>query len=587
MRMDLGLTQTLKQIQTLSPQMYMSMEILCLNSLDLEDRIETELENNVALELKDSEGSSDDDSRADGAEGATAERADEGSAADELFDRKVEQWDQLARDEYDSGPRRRSAFDGEKDDKLEALNNTEGRPLSLAQHLEEQLHLISDENLLLEFGVETEEVELIRELGAEILYNLDERGYLLFPIDEIHRGLLERLGAPLPEEPAAETGSDGAPAEAGSIGEAGPIGTGSAASPEPVSGEDPADAFGAASLGVSMRDLAPAAADVPEADPSDASLEEVIPGPREVITSERMIKALKIVRGLDPPGIGGIDLKECLLLQLERDRQPYPIETKIISDHLDDLANNRLPKIAKALGITIDDVKTAAETISSLNPIPGKLYGGQPPQYIKPDVLVEEVNGRYEVQVLSNYLPRLKVSEYYLALYKRSRKDPELKKFIKKKLESAEWLLAAIRQRQSTLERIAREVVEIQEGFLTSGLSHLKPLKMVDVAERVGVHVSTVSRAISGKYMQSPQGLHALKFFFTGGAQKSDGTMEARGSVIQRIKDLVEQEDKQHPLSDKNIVSKLMESGIGISRRTVTKYREAENIPSSRQRRAY
>ena len=239
------------------------------------------------------------------------------------------------------------------------------------------------------------------------------------------------------------------------------------------------------------------------------------------------------------------------------------------------------------LGITIDDVKTAAETISSLNPIPGKLYGGQPPQYIKPDVLVEEVNGRYEVQVLSNYLPRLKVSEYYLALYKRSRKDPELKKFIKKKLESAEWLLAAIRQRQSTLERIAREVVEIQEGFLTSGLSHLKPLKMVDVAERVGVHVSTVSRAISGKYMQSPQGLHALKFFFTGGAQKSDGTMEARGSVIQRIKDLVEQEDKQHPLSDKNIVSKLMESGIEISRRTVTKYREAENIPSSRQRRAY
>jgi len=162
-----------------------------------------------------------------------------------------------------------------------------------------------------------------------------------------------------------------------------------------------------------------------------------------------------------------------------------------------------------------------------------------------------------------------------------------LKKFVKKKLESAEWLIAAIRQRQSTLQRIAKEIVGIQSGFLDHGISHLKPLKMVEVAERVGVHVSTISRAISAKYIQTPRGIFEMKFFFTGGAVKTDGTMEARGSVIQRIKEHIENEDKRNPLSDIDIVKKLEGSDIKLSRRTVTKYREAEGIPSSRQRRAY
>ncbi len=507
MRMDLGLTQTIKQIQTLSPQMYMSMEILCLNSLDLEDRIETELENNVALELGESPPAGQE---TEAEKPETEPRATEDPLGDDAsFDRKVEQWDEIAREEYYSGMRpRASSFDGERDDKLEALNNTEGKPASLQEHLEEELHLLRADELN---GVDLDGVDLddLIELCLEIVYNLDSRGYLMYPIEDIHQGLVARL--------REEEGDEAA----------------------------------------------------------------------ERLTLDLMKRALQVVQSLDPPGIGGQDLKECLLLQLRRDSQAYPIETRIIESHLDDLANNRLPKIAKALGITIDETKTAAETIASLNPIPGKLFGGEPPQFIKPDVMVEEVNERLEVRVESDYLPRLRVSDYYRNLYKQSRKDPEVKKFIKKKLESAEWLLSAIRQRQSTLERIAREIVKIQEGFFRNGISHLKPLKMVDVAERVGVHVSTISRAISGKYVQSPQGLHELKFFFTGGAQKSDGTLEARGSVIQRIKDFVAQEDKKSPLSDIDIVRKLEESGIQISRRTVTKYREAEGIPSSRQRRAY
>src|SRR5262249_6701199 len=153
-------------------------------------------------------------------------------------------------------------------------------------------------------------------------------------------------------------------------------------------------------------------------------------------------------------------------LQLRRDGQSYPIETAIIENHLDDLGNNRLPKIAKALGIAVEEVKAASETIASLNPIPGKLLGGEPARLIKPDVIVEELDGKYEVRVESEHLPRLQVSSYYRDLYRSSAsKDPELKKFVKKKLESAEWLIAAIRQRQSTLQRIAQEIVEIQSGF--------------------------------------------------------------------------------------------------------------------------
>ncbi len=571
MRMDLGLTQTIKQIQTLSPQMYMSMEILCLNSLDLEDRIETELEENVALELSekvkedDREGMVDSGSP-EGEEGGPPDVAappvetDTEESTDE-FDRKVEQWDRYAREEYDFRSGLRSSYDDEKDEKFEALNNTEGRPMSLQEYLEQQVHLLSGEIL-------GENPEILIKLCVAIIYNIDDRGYLMYPPEEIYQSLLEECKKreekvpPIQSKPAGTVdgqtevpgGSEGNPREGAQLGEA--------ASPSP-----------------------PPVQEVQES-PAGKELEEFQkfdqPPSRELFQ-----RALEIVQSLEPPGVGGQDLKECLLLQLKRDVQTYPVETQIIENHLDDLANNRLPKIAKALGISVDDVKVSADTIASLNPIPGKLFGGQPPRFIRPDVVVEEVNGHYEVRVDTESVPRLQVSSYYRELYRNSVKDAELKKFIKKKLESAEWLISAIRQRQSTLQRIAEEIVEIQKGFLDHGISHLQPLKMVDVADRVGVHVSTISRAISGKYIQTPRGIFELKFFFTGGAMKTDGTMEARGSVIQRIKDLIASEDKRNPFSDIDIVKKLEGYDIKISRRTVTKYREAENIPSSRQRRAY
>ena len=504
MRMELGLSQqqTIKQIQTLSPQMYMSMEILCLNSLDLEERIETELQNNETLELQEQQTPRESP---DGAETGAGEDRERPLTSDASFEQRMEQWDRFSHEEY-GGSRGGARFSGERDEKLDALSNTEGRPITLQEHLEEQVHLLDDAQILAVIGREVsvtigpdlaEEIHEIRSLCTDIVYNIDNRGYLMYDLEEIR-----------------------------------------------VSLEDP---------------------------PALSRLED----------------ALKVVQSLDPPGLGGRGLEECLLLQLSRDRQSYPMEEAIIREHLKDLGHNRYPKIAKALGISIDDVKTAAENIASLDPLPGRIYGGETPPFIKPDVVVDEVEGEYEVRVESGYLPRLQVSPHYRSLYREARSNPDLKKYLKRKLDGADWLISAIRQRQSTLERIAREVVGVQRGFLDHGISHLKPLKMVEIAERVGVHVSTISRAISGKYVQTPRGIYPLKFFFTRGATKSDGSTEARGSVIERIKTLVEAEDKQNPLSDIDIAKKLAEASIKISRRTVTKYREAEGIASSRERRAY
>ena len=542
--MELGLSQhqAIKQIQTLSPQMYMSMEILCLNSMDLEERVEIELENNETLERQE-EAAADggDDAAATETESPSTEDADApGEVAEDplgSLEDRMERADRYYEDDVPPG-RSASSYRGERDEKLEAMSNTAERSISLQDYLEDQVHMLSDEEVLetmrlvhvrgddsagmgeasvagaaevdsnrteeppaeehsQQLDFTDEQVKAVRELCSSVIFNIDERGYLMYSLDEIR-----------------------------------------------------------------------------------ASLE---PAPEMILLKV----ALEIVQDLDPTGVGGRGLEECLILQLEKDRQDYPLEERIIREYLSELSHNRLPKIARGLGVGIEDIKDAVQNIASLNPLPGKLFGGEPPHYIKPDAIAEEVEGGYEVRVESTYTPRLRISPQYRELYRQSRKDPELKKYLKKKLDNAEWLVLAIRQRQATLQKIAQEIVNIQSGFIDHGISRLKALKMADVAEILGVHVSTISRGISGKYIQTPRGIYPMKFFFTGGATKSSGDVEARGSVIQRIKDFIEEEDKESPLSDVAIVEKLKEVEINISRRTVTKYREAEAIPSSRERREY
>jgi len=317
------------------------------------------------------------------------------------------------------------------------------------------------------------------------------------------------------------------------------------------------------------------------------SLEDILESMDMPVLYVKGEKALRAVQSLEPPGIGARELKECLLLQMKENGHATSFERELIENRLKDIELNRFPKIAKETGRSIEEIKEAVRFISTLNPRPGSLYAGSAAPYVVPDVIVTFVDGEYEVRLEDDYIPRIYINPSYREMLKEQKDNPKISDFIRKKLESARWLIDAIEQRRNTLYKIAKKIVEIQHEFLDKGITHLKPLKMQEVAENIGVHNSTVSRAISNKYVQTPRGIFPLKFFFTGGAVADDGNVESRMSLKQRVQDIVDKEDKSNPLSDDEIANQLKTAGFNVARRTVTKYRRMLRIPSSRQRKQY
>jgi RNA polymerase sigma-54 factor len=317
-------------------------------------------------------------------------------------------------------------------------------------------------------------------------------------------------------------------------------------------------------------------------------LEDVLESMPRGTTLADAERVLGVVQSLDPPGVGARDLRECLLLQLAGSDGRYDLERLLITDHLEDLQMNRYPKIIKETGRSLQEIRQAADMVCSLNPKPGAAFTTERPHYVLPDVRVEELNGGYDVVMCDDYVPRLRISRRYLRLLRSPDTSPEEKEYVKKKLQSAKWLIDSIQQRRSTLQRIMEEVVKTQREFLDRGIRFLKPLKMGVVADAAGVHVSTVSRAIADKYAQTPRGLFPIKFFFAGSAQADDdGSGMSRASVQDLVREVIDREDKRDPLSDGDIVKALKEQGVDVARRTVTKYRQAMEIPPSRQRMQY
>ena len=316
------------------------------------------------------------------------------------------------------------------------------------------------------------------------------------------------------------------------------------------------------------------------------TIEEVVKSMDNPCTPLEAEQVLKLIQTLEPPGVGARDLKECLLNQIG-DKNNFHLERLLVDKHLDDLKMNRLPKIAKETGKPVEEIKEALAFISALNPHPGAVFSGSAPSYVVPDVICELVDGKYEVRLEDSYIPRIHISSRYRRMLQEQKANPAVREYIKKKIEAAKWLIESIEQRQNTLYRIAKEIVDFQKAFLDHGIDYLKPLKMQHIADKVGVHVSTVSRAISDKYMQTPRGMFALKFFFTGGTMNAEGEMESILAVKQKVRDIVDQEDKRNPLSDEDIALKLKQMGYDIARRTVTKYRKQMQILSSRQRRTF
>lgn len=299
-------------------------------------------------------------------------------------------------------------------------------------------------------------------------------------------------------------------------------------------------------------------------------------------------EAVAVVRDLEPTGVGARDLRDCLLMQLDRMQFVRPLTRQIVEDHLDDLAMNKLPKIAKATASSIEDIKESWEFLRfSCKPHPGAEFRAGAAAGVMPDVVIEEVDGRFDVKSQRGTLPELAISPVYRNLLQEARNDPKVYDYLRKKIEAAKWFIEAVHQRQNTVERVATELVRRQEGFLRHGVQHLKPMKMQDIADAVGVHISTISRATSGKYIQTPQGIFDMKRFFSSGTMSDTGAMVSQQAIKDTLRQIVDAEDKDQPLSDDQLVEELGKRGVHIARRTVTKYRKALGIESSSRRKQF
>ncbi len=302
---------------------------------------------------------------------------------------------------------------------------------------------------------------------------------------------------------------------------------------------------------------------------------------------EKISAVLKVIQTFDPPGIGATNLRECLLLQLDRCGQQDTLEYRIVSDYMDALGKRRIPEIARGTGRTIEDVQNALGRIARLEPRPGRAFLPDTDQYVLPEVFVQKVGDDFAVTTNDEHIPHLRISNIYKDLMSQGGNSAEVKNYIREKIRAGKFLIKSLHQRQQTILNIGREIVKRQREFMEKGVAHLKPMTMAQVAEVVGVHETTVSRAVSAKYMQTPQGVFEMKFFFTAGLQTASGDGVSNTSVKDMIAEIFKSEDTTRPLSDQEVVKMLGDKGITIARRTVAKYRGELNILPSNLRKVY
>ncbi len=492
MRMD--------QRQMLTPRMIQSMEILQMPLMALEERVDLELQSNPVLDQRLSDPNAPrertpEDLGASSADNRALSMDTENAGAAE-FDRLNRLADYLDNEEFSTndGPRYRlsgGGGDGERDRKLDAMNNTAARGGSLAEHLLAQWSL-HEHPADFDFA------------GKFIIQNIDGSGYLKTPLEELQKS-----------------------------------------SPRPL-------------------------------------------------TIPQLSRALALVQQLEPAGVGARTIIECLLLQLDvieededlAEGHDLPLERALVRNHLEDLRQNRFPLIAKQTGREIDAIKRAVRRLSRLSPHPGKSIAPDDAPPITPDaeIILDEATGRYEVKMRNDQSDSLFIRKQYRQMLANKAVDKSTRDFLAEKVRSAKWLMESLVQRRSTIARVIRVVVDTQRDFFELGPEALKPLPMVQVADQLGIHVATVSRAVSEKYIQTPIGIFPLRRFFTGGTTDDTGKDMSWDAVKEKLKHLIDEEDKKKPLADDILVKMLKEQGITLARRTVAKYRGLLNIPTARQR---
>jgi RNA polymerase sigma-54 factor len=310
------------------------------------------------------------------------------------------------------------------------------------------------------------------------------------------------------------------------------------------------------------------------------------------LPSDQIQEVLKVIQSFDPSGVGARDLRECLLLQLERLGQQKTLEYRIVSEFMEALGKRRIPEIARGTEQSVDEVQDALARIARLEPRPGRAYLPDNDQFIVPEVFVRPSGDDYVVTTDNEHIPHLRISNTYKDLMAQGGNSAEVRNYIREKIRAGKFLIKSLHQRQQTILNIAKEIVNRQREFMAKGVSALKPLTMVQVASVVGVHETTVSRAVSGKYMQTPQGIFEMKYFFTAGIQTANGdgvptSSMSNTSVKNIIAEIFGAEDTAKPLSDQEVVRMLKVKGIVIARRTVAKYRTELNILPSNLRKVY
>lgn len=299
------------------------------------------------------------------------------------------------------------------------------------------------------------------------------------------------------------------------------------------------------------------------------------------VPREDVERVLRVVQTMDPPGVGARDVRESLMIQLKGMGLEDSLAMRIVRDHFGDFIERKYWKLLGDLGTTEKELKEAEDIISKLNPKPASANFGDEAMPIVPDLIVERKDREYEVIVNDSSVPSLRISPIYRSLLRKKDLEEDVKQYILERLRSARWLVKAINQRRTTMRKVMEAIVEAQRPFFDRGISYLKPLTLQQIADMVGVHPSTVSRVVSGKYVQTPHGLFPMKFFFSSAL---DGEVAAK-SVMDRIKELIENEDPRDPLSDEQISHRLEEEGVKVARRTVAKYREKMGIPAAKFRR--
>lgn len=533
------LQTTVSQQLVLAPEVIESIEILQLPTSELRELIHSELETNPTLELED-ELTGPDEPEAD-------EQKLDREEEDDFDDERLLEMlgDQRGRDETFTGYNEAAA-----DRKMEALYNTPAPDREFREELVEDIRL-------------ADEPDVIRTIAEFLAYNLNEEGFVQVELEEARDLINDTLRSEVEafvDRLRNETHPDGT---------------------------------------LPLRRLRREVRDTEHETLKQRVLDEVHDRGRlpdedaplidaALVTDEDLERGLDLLQSLGPDGLGARTPEQALLLQIDEDDPDYDDKHTLVTEYLEDVFDKNFKKIARESSLSFDRVRTLARDLRGLKRKPGLDVTGDAAREITPDVIVRKINGSYEVEMNDSYVPRVNVSRKYLDLLRNDSLSTEAKDYVKEKLKNAKNLKSSIQQRRETIMSVAEVIVERQKEFLEKGVNYLKPLKMEEVAEEVGCHLSTVSRASDGKYIQTPWKVMPMKGFFTQGATGSDGDGPSRVSVMNRIKTIIDDEDKSNPLSDNAIAGELEDRfDIDISRRTVNKYRKELDIPSSTKRKEY